>query len=163
MSSQPKISVIIPVRNESEKVERCLEAVFNQTLKPFEVIAVDGHSTDNTVENARKFPVSMMHNSLENKVYSINGKDVIYFRDMIKIVLKQLGGFRFRVFLPVSLFLKFLMMSYQKLSGEIQFTPDQGDSLTAKEVFPNYPWWDEFDIEITSFEEGVKRMVEWNE
>ena len=107
--------------------------------------------------------ISMMHNFPANEVYSINGKDVIYFRDMIKIVLKQLDGFRFRVFLPVSLFLKFLMMSYQKLSGEIQFTPDQGDSLTAKEVFPNYPWWDEFDIEITSFEEGVKRMVEWNE
>jgi len=46
MSSQPKISVIIPVKNESEKIERCLEAVFNQAIKPFEVIVVDGHSTE---------------------------------------------------------------------------------------------------------------------
>ena len=52
-----KISVIIPVKNEENKIERCLEAVFNQTIKPFEVIVVDGHSTDKTVENARKFPV----------------------------------------------------------------------------------------------------------
>jgi glycosyltransferase involved in cell wall biosynthesis len=52
MSSQLKISVIIPVKNEAEKIERCLEAVFGQTIKPFEIIVVDGHSTDGTVENA---------------------------------------------------------------------------------------------------------------
>ena len=51
-----KISVIISVKNEEEKIERCFEAVFNQTIKPFEVIVVDGHSMDKTVENARKFP-----------------------------------------------------------------------------------------------------------
>lgn len=56
-----KISVIIPVKNEAEKIERCLEAVFNQTIKPFEVIVVDGHSTDKTVENARKFPVKILY------------------------------------------------------------------------------------------------------
>ena len=50
-----KISVIIPVRNEAEKIKQCLQAVFNQALKPFEVIVVDGHSIDGTVENARKF------------------------------------------------------------------------------------------------------------
>ena len=46
MSSQPKIAVIIPVKNESEKIKRCLEAVFNQTRKTFEVIVGDGHSTN---------------------------------------------------------------------------------------------------------------------
>jgi glycosyltransferase involved in cell wall biosynthesis len=51
-----KISAIIPVKNEAEKIERCLEAVFGQTIKPFEVIVVGGHSTDKTVENAKKFP-----------------------------------------------------------------------------------------------------------
>lgn len=102
--------------------------------------------------------ISIIENFPHNKVYSINEKDVIYFRDIIKIVLKQLGGFRFRVFLPVSLF-KFLMMSYQRLTGKIQFTPDQVDSLTAGEVFPDYPWWEEFDIKVTSFEEGIKRML----
>lgn len=45
-----KITVIIPVKNEEEKIEQCLEAVFNQTIKPFEVIVVDGHSGDQTVE-----------------------------------------------------------------------------------------------------------------
>lgn len=56
-----KISIIIPVKNEEDKIERCLEAVFGQTIKPFEVIIVDGHSTDKTVKNARKFPVKVIY------------------------------------------------------------------------------------------------------
>lgn len=55
--SQPKISVVIPVRNEADKIEQCLKAILSQSLKPSEVIVVDGRSTDETVEKARKFPV----------------------------------------------------------------------------------------------------------
>lgn len=58
---EPRISVIIPVRNEADKIERCLEAVFSQSLKPYEVIVVDGHSDDGTVENARRFPVKTVY------------------------------------------------------------------------------------------------------
>jgi glycosyltransferase involved in cell wall biosynthesis len=54
-----KISVIIPVRNQANKIEQCLKAVFAQSLQPHEVIIVDGHSTDDTVEEARKFPVKV--------------------------------------------------------------------------------------------------------
>jgi glycosyltransferase involved in cell wall biosynthesis len=56
-----KISVIIPVKNEAEKIEQCLEAVFEQTIKPFEIIVVDGHLTDRTVENAKKYPVKVVY------------------------------------------------------------------------------------------------------
>lgn len=61
MDQVDSISVIIPVRNEEEKIEHCLEAVFNQTKKPYEVLVVDGHSTDKTVENAMKFPVKLFY------------------------------------------------------------------------------------------------------
>lgn len=47
-----RISVVIPVKNEEEKIERCLEAVFSQALEPHEVIVVEGHSTDGTFEDA---------------------------------------------------------------------------------------------------------------
>ena len=49
-----KISIIIPVKSEAEKIERCLEAVFNQTVQQFEVIVVDGHSADGTFEGSLK-------------------------------------------------------------------------------------------------------------
>jgi nucleoside-diphosphate-sugar epimerase len=117
-----------------------------------------GPTDDKNIGYLINFAKKIMGNFPHNKVYSVNGKEVIYFRDMIKIVLKQLGGFKFRVFLPISLF-KFLMMSYQLLAGKTRFTSDQVDSLTAEEVFPNYAWWDEFGIDITSFDEGVRRML----
>ena len=56
-----KISVIIPVRNEEGKIGQCLKAVFNQTLRPLEVIVVDGHSADQTVDNAKKYPVKVVY------------------------------------------------------------------------------------------------------
>lgn len=53
--------VVIPVRNEEEKIGQCLEAVFSQSLKAHEVIVVDGHSTDRTVNRARGFPVRIFY------------------------------------------------------------------------------------------------------
>lgn len=64
---KPKISVIIPVRNEADKIEHCLRAVFSQSLKPYEVIVVDGHSTDMTVEKARKFSVKILYEDSHNR------------------------------------------------------------------------------------------------
>lgn len=64
---RPKVSVIIPVRNEARKIGRCLEAVLAQSVKPHEVIVVDGHSTDNTVENAAKFPVKVLYEDYHNR------------------------------------------------------------------------------------------------
>ena len=53
------VSVIIPTRNEEQGITECLTAVFNQSFKPFEVIVVDGRSTDNTIGVASKFPVKV--------------------------------------------------------------------------------------------------------
>ncbi len=104
--------------------------------------------------------IKIMGNFPHNKIYSINGKEIIYFKDMIKIVLSNIDGVKFRLFMPISIF-KFLMMSYQKVVGSVQFTPDQVESLTSGEVFPNYPWWEEFGIDVTNFEDGVIKMMKY--
>ena len=93
-----------------------------------------------------------------NQIYNINGKESIYFKDMIKAVLNEVDGYHFRLFLPVKVF-KLAMMFYQKLNDGQEFTPDQVDSLTSKEIFPDYPWWDEFNIQPTNFDEGVRKMI----
>jgi glycosyltransferase involved in cell wall biosynthesis len=59
--STPKVSVVVPVRNGAPQIARCLQALLNQTLQPYEVIVVDGHSTDSTVEVAGKFPVTITY------------------------------------------------------------------------------------------------------
>jgi len=49
----PIFSVIIPVFNGGEYLERALTSVFGQSLQDFEVIVVDDGSTDHSVEEAR--------------------------------------------------------------------------------------------------------------
>jgi nucleoside-diphosphate-sugar epimerase len=94
----------------------------------------------------------------ENTVYSVNGK-VIFYKDMINIVFRELGGFKLSLCLPIPVF-KFLMVTYQKVIGNQQFTTDQVDSLASCDVFPEYPWWDEFHVPVTSFNEGVRLMLQ---
>ena len=45
-----KISLIIPVFNQEEYVEECLQSIVNQSFKDFEAILVDDASTDKTFE-----------------------------------------------------------------------------------------------------------------
>ncbi|MBL7777905.1 MAG: glycosyltransferase [Chitinophagales bacterium] len=52
----PFVSVIIPTRNESENIQRCLQSIFAQNYPKhlFEVIVVDDYSTDPTLRLARE-------------------------------------------------------------------------------------------------------------
>ena len=62
-----RVSVVIPVRNEANKIGQCLGAVFSQSLEPCEVIVVDGRSSDKTVENASTFPVKILYEDYHNR------------------------------------------------------------------------------------------------
>lgn len=42
------VSLIVPVRNEAESIEKLLESIGRQTYRPDEVVLVDGGSTDDT-------------------------------------------------------------------------------------------------------------------
>ncbi len=53
-SHPPKVSVIIPARNEEANLGRCLRSVLAQQGIAFQVIVVDDHSTDRTALIARQ-------------------------------------------------------------------------------------------------------------
>ena len=53
----PKISVIIPVYNNEQFIQQCLETVINQTLKEIEIICVDDGSTDNSLDILIKYSI----------------------------------------------------------------------------------------------------------
>lgn len=55
----PKISVIIPTKNSARTIGKCLWSVFNQSLKPIEVIVVDGGSKDSTLKIAEQYGVKI--------------------------------------------------------------------------------------------------------
>lgn len=46
----PKISIIIPSYQHAKELPDCLKSIFAQTLKPFEIIAINDGSTDNTTD-----------------------------------------------------------------------------------------------------------------
>ena len=51
----PKVSVILPARNEEDFISKCLETLSLQDYKDFEVIAIDDSSEDKTAEIIAKF------------------------------------------------------------------------------------------------------------
>ena len=54
-NSTPKVSVILPARNEENYISKCLETLSIQDYKDFEVIAIDDSSEDKTGEIIEKF------------------------------------------------------------------------------------------------------------
>jgi len=59
MKNNPKISIIIRTKNEERWIDTCLEKVFNQKYKNFEIIVVDNYSNDKTVKKAKKYPIKL--------------------------------------------------------------------------------------------------------
>lgn len=50
-----EISILIPVYNGEETIEKCLDSVFNQTFNDFNIIIGNDESTDNTLEILKKY------------------------------------------------------------------------------------------------------------
>lgn len=49
----PLVSVIVPARNESRNIVRCVRSILDTRYAPMELIVVDDHSTDDTGDLAR--------------------------------------------------------------------------------------------------------------
>ena len=77
-SSSLLVTVIVPTRNESTNVERCLTSIASQEYRPIEVVVVDGMSDDGTVravEEAAKnldFAVRVILNASRTIPHALN-------------------------------------------------------------------------------------------
>ena len=58
--SKPKVSIILPARNEEKFIEKCLNSLLNQDYDNYEIIAINDSSKDSTgniiKEYSKKFP-----------------------------------------------------------------------------------------------------------
>lgn len=55
------ISIIIPVYNGAEWLAEAIESALNQTKKVYEIIVVNDGSTDNSLEVAQRYPVTIIN------------------------------------------------------------------------------------------------------
>jgi glycosyltransferase involved in cell wall biosynthesis len=97
------VSVIVPTKNSEEVILECLSSLFNQSMKPLEVIVVDGRSTDDTLSLARSYPVKVIVEeeptslpnarnlgieNAEGEFIFIVDSDIVVDRDCIKNAIK---------------------------------------------------------------------------
>ena len=74
----PRVSVILPARNEENFISRCLETLSTQDYKDFEIIAIDDSSEDKTGEIIEKFAKQdskIIHVSAREKPENWMGKN----------------------------------------------------------------------------------------
>ena len=86
-----KIGIIIPNYNYEHTIEKCLESIYTQTYKNYEIIFIDDMSTDNSVNIAKKYR--------EEKFWDIIGDDF----KIVQLKQKRLnGGARNEAYLHLS-------------------------------------------------------------
>ncbi len=56
----PKVSIVILTKNAGSPFQETLRQVYQQRLKPVEVLVIDSGSTDGTVDLARRYPVHLV-------------------------------------------------------------------------------------------------------
>lgn len=64
----PKVSVILPARNEEKYIAKCLDSLLNQSYPNFEIIAINDSSSDGTDEIIQRYHI------LNSKVVAINAE-----------------------------------------------------------------------------------------
>jgi glycosyltransferase involved in cell wall biosynthesis len=100
----PKVSVIIPAKNEEVNIGLCLNAVKYQTLKPTDLIVVDNGSEDETVQIAKAHGATVLKlpnaniGELRNfgasfgkgDIYAFLDADCVPDRDWLRIAVEKL-------------------------------------------------------------------------
>ena len=87
-----KISIIISARNEEQNITHCLQSILVQTYPAdlFEIIVVDDHSTDNTVQIVKSFDKKNIHCILLKDF--VSGAFNSYKKKAIEVAIAQSTG-----------------------------------------------------------------------
>ena len=83
----PKVSVIVPVYNVEEYLERCLDSLVNQTLKDIEIIIVNDGSTDGSKEKIQKYIKEIKKRKMIKNIRVRNIKQLVK-KILLKINIK---------------------------------------------------------------------------
>ena len=85
MNDKSLVSIVISCYNSGEYIDECLESIFNQTYKNFEILIVDDGSKDDTLQKINKFKNKKNYYSFLilkefSKILNINRKSLRAFK-----------------------------------------------------------------------------------
>lgn len=100
----PKFSIIIPVYNVEKYIKKCVDSVFNQTFKDYEVIVVNDGTPDKSMEMIKEYDVTIINqknqglsSARNNAVKKAKGDYIIFLdsddywrKDLLKEINKSL-------------------------------------------------------------------------
>lgn len=92
----PKFSIIVPVYNVEKYIKKCLDSIFNQTFKDFEVIVVNDGTKDKSMDIVKKYDVKVINqenkglSEARNKGASCAKGEYIVFIDSDDFIEKEL-------------------------------------------------------------------------
>lgn len=76
LTIKAKVAVVIPVFNSENQIKSCLQSLFAQTYKNFEIFAVDDGSTDKSLEVLREYsallPIRIQHQDNKGQAVARN-------------------------------------------------------------------------------------------
>jgi len=74
----PKVSIIIPVLNQKQLLEKAIESILNQNFTNYEIIIIDGESEDGTLDVIRKYKnkIAYWESSEDKSVYEAMNKAI---------------------------------------------------------------------------------------
>lgn len=74
MEANIKLSIVVPVYNAEEYLEKCLNSLVNQTIKNIEIILVNDGSTDNSLKICERFAQTDSRIKIFNQINSGQSK-----------------------------------------------------------------------------------------
>ncbi len=90
-----KVSIILPTYNNEATLNECLDGITNQDYDDYEILLIDGGSTDKTIEIAKNYNVKILNNldKVEERARVLGIKkakgDILCFIDADNIVLEK--------------------------------------------------------------------------
>ncbi len=109
IKTTPKVSIIVPVYNQSKNICNCIDSLIKQTYSNIEIIIVDDSSNDDTFEQLKKYlsnpKITVLSNSTNYGCYTsinfalniasgeyitIHGSDDISFTYRIETMVKKI-------------------------------------------------------------------------
>jgi glycosyltransferase involved in cell wall biosynthesis len=133
------ISIIIPVLNNRATLRRCLDSIFGQRNADFELVVVDGGSTDGSVDILREYDrrIAFWESKPDGGVYPAFNRGVQHAKgDWLYFLGSDDWLWRDDVLQKLTPYLTSAYPQYRVVYGQVMYVNQKGEPITPL----NEPW-----------------------